>query len=163
MNLKRTINTPKVMNNLQEQFIQDLLPFLENEGSKPKSKQGKYTFPCPFCAAQRRTPGKRRSHSACLHFVEDKGFTYRFFCQYDKCPVKTGTFHDFLKALNPELHRRYLKEKEHRGSTGKGHNAPRVDYESLFKVKTGDELNRRRQKKRLQHQPNDATGNSPHH
>ena len=151
------------MNNLQEQFIQDLLPFLENEGSKPKSKQGKYTFPCPFCAAQRRTPGKRRSHSACLHFVEDKGFTYRFFCQYDKCPVKTGTFHDFLKALNPELHRRYLKEKEHRASTGKGHNAPHVDYESLFKVKTGDELNRRRQKKRLQHQPNDATGNSPHH
>lgn len=151
------------MNNLQEQFIQRLLPFLEIEGSQPKVRRGKYTFPCPFCAAQRRTLGKRRSHSACLHFVENKGFTYRFFCQYDKCPVKTGTFHDFLKALNPELHRRYLKEKEHRGSTGKGHNAPRVDYESLFKVKTGDELNRRRQKKRLQHQPNDATGNSPHH
>ena len=151
------------MNNLQEQFIQDLLPFLENEGSKPKSKHGKYTFPCPFCAAQRRTPGKRRSHSACLHFVEDKGFTYRFFCQYDKCPVKTGTFHDFLKALNPELHRRYLKEKEHRGSTGKGHNTPRIDYGSLFANKTADEFKRRRQKKRLQHQPNDATGNSPHH
>ena len=140
------------MNDLQEKFIQGLLPFLEYEGSKPKSKQGKHTFPCPFCAAKRRTRGKRRSHSACLLFVADKGFTYRFYCQYDKCPVKSGTFHDFLKAFNPELHRRYLKEKEHRGSTGKGHNAPKVDYESLFKDQTKDELKRRRKQKHLNRQ-----------
>ena len=141
---------------LQEKYIALAMAYIDHE-VKPYKNGVKYVMPCPFCSPLLKKEWKKKQKNACLLYHQES-FSYKFICHRKKSAEcfnvdgKTGTlsFHVFLERLNPSLHKQYLQEKEQRGSTGKGHNAPKVDYEAMFKQQTQLELKRRKEYKRIQ-------------
>jgi hypothetical protein len=88
-------------------------------GTQREGKQGKAVFFCPICQFS-RPKGK---------YVQKKGGMFwmsqwnacRFNCA--KCLPMTSMYR-YLKKVNPELARRYQRERWMMGTTGKGHDCP---------------------------------------
>jgi hypothetical protein len=112
---------------INEKYLHMLLPCLAAavEGGKVTHhhKDGKYTFPCPFCTMHTKKDYKKRQQCAALLPHKDS-FGYTFHCCRGKSSQCSNSmsFPNFLKTYNPPLYKRYHLEREVAGTTGKGHN-----------------------------------------
>lgn len=89
----------------------------------------KWSGVCPFCSHARKTQAKQRSKCAALIW-DSTARTWRFTCR-NGGSVQCGyalLFPSFLKTLNPELGRRYVRDRYSAGTTGKGTNCPNPDF-----------------------------------
>ena len=113
---------------LTEQYLQNLLPSLSGPDGgvvKPKSFKGLsgYEFPCPFCSVKQKRDSKKRERCAAL-MPHPQSFSYTFHCcrkQSTEC-LQSLSFPTFLERYAPSLFRQYHLEREHNGTTGRGHN-----------------------------------------
>ena len=113
---------------LTEQYLQRLLPSLSGpDGGVVKTKSFKglsgYEFPCPFCSSKQNRDSKKRERCAAL-MPHPQSFSYTFHCCRKGSPecLQSLSFPNFLSAYNPALFRQYHLQREHNGTTGKGHN-----------------------------------------
>ena len=83
---------------------------------------GTYKFQCPYCqrGAQHKSGRAWKEEDWVAYFYEIEGAT-NFKCH--KCGEHMQ-FHYFLKDHFPKEFIAYVKEREERGTTGKGHNCP---------------------------------------
>ena len=75
----------------------------------------KWVAPCPFCSHGRDKEYKRNKKVCALIWV-DSWNTWTFTCSRDACPNRKLSFPNLIKALNPDLHREYQRERYHSGS-----------------------------------------------
>jgi hypothetical protein len=87
-----------------------------------KKKNTLYTFRCPFCGDSQRNKNKTRGY---LYQVKNNT---NFKCH--NCGLSMS-FNNFLKELDPQLHKRYSLEKFKSGFTGKNYttSAPEFDFD----------------------------------
>ena len=92
-----------------------------------ENKKGKLVFYCPLCQFS-RPQGK---------YVQKKGGMFwcaqwnawRFNCM--KCLPMTSMYR-YLQRVNPEMSRRYQRDRWDSGTTGKGHDCPRPQGAELL-------------------------------
>ena len=128
---------------ITEKYIQKILPYLAGaEGGivQPKSFKGLqgHEFPCPFCSVMQRKESKKRNRCAAL-MPHPESFSYTFHCcrKHSADCMDSLSFPNFLNRYNPALFRQYHLEREHNGTTGKGHNLRRfqIDESGLDRQK----------------------------
>ncbi len=94
-----------------------------------EEKQGKVVFFCPLCQLQ-RPQGKYAQKKGGMFWIPQWN-TWRFNCA--KCLLMTSMYR-YLAKVNPELARKYQKERYHSGTTGKGHDCPSPKEQALDAV-----------------------------
>ena len=105
--------------NLEQSFINKISSHLLHYRFKGGET---HQFCCPYCQSDGiNSKGKKISESKAKgYFYQENGAT-NFKCH--KCG--TGKqFHNFLKDHFPNEFIAYVREREHMGTTGKGHNCP---------------------------------------
>ena len=107
--------------------LQILGSCVKNVQSVPYQGHTKHTFTCPFCGYLGKTESKRNERKAVLLWNTTQ-HSWVFSCARKGSPTCFGgmTFPNFLNALAPSLFRAYQQEREHSGTTGRGHNCPAV-------------------------------------
>ena len=105
-----------------------------------------HQFCCPYCQSSGvNKKGQKISPSKAKGYFYKKEDAVNFKCH--KCG--TGKqFHNFLRDHFPHEFIAYVKEREQRGTTGKGHNCPTLAnaFESVGKLKFGKpEFNKNRE------------------
>lgn len=90
--------------------------YLQNAEEREAGK--KWIFSCPLCSPFARTEAKRREKKGALLWNAIQN-SWLFNCK--KCTDST-TFFRFLEKVNPEIARRYQRDRWHSGTTGRGHN-----------------------------------------
>lgn len=87
----------------------------------------RHTFTCPFCGPLGRTESKRNERKGALLW-DVRQHSWVFSCaRRGSATCSHGmTFPNFIQELNPSLFQAYQREREHSGTTGKGHNCPAV-------------------------------------
>ena len=120
---------------ITEKYIQKILPYLAGaEGGtvQPKSFKGLqgHEFPCPFCSVLQKRDSKKRNRCAAL-MPHPESFSYTFHCcrKHSADCMNSLSFPNFLNRYNPALFRQYHLEREHSGTTGKGHNLRRFQID----------------------------------
>jgi hypothetical protein len=84
-----------------------------------EEKQGKAVFFCPLCQFS-RPKGKYVQKKGGMFWIPQWN-AWRFNCA--KCLLMTSMYR-YLEKVNPELARKYQKERYHSGTTGKGRDCP---------------------------------------
>ena len=84
-----------------------------------EQKNGKSVFFCPLCQLQ-RPQGKYVQKKGGMFWIPQWN-AWRFNCA--KCLQMTSMYR-YLEKVNPELARKYQKERYHSGTTGKGRDCP---------------------------------------
>ena len=95
---------------------------LQLEGVEIKNGGSKYVFCCPMCQIGQNN-GKYKNRKGCMFWVA-KWNAWRFNCM--RCLHNATTMYKFLLAVNPSMAREYQRERHHSGTTGKGHDCPRI-------------------------------------
>ena len=102
---------------IDERYRLMLLEFyLQNAEEREAGK--KWIFSCPLCSPFARTEAKRREKKGALLWNAVQN-SWLFNCK--KCTDST-TFFRFLEKINPEIARKYQRDRWHSGTTGRGHN-----------------------------------------
>ena len=105
--------------NLEQHFIGKISGNLAFFRQMPSSA---YKFQCPYCQVSGwNKSGRALKDYECVSYFYEKKGAINFKCH--QCG--TGNqFHNFLKDHFPNEFIAYVKEREQRGTTGKGHNCP---------------------------------------
>lgn len=90
--------------------------YLQNAEEREAGK--KWIFSCPLCSPFARTEAKRREKKGAILWNAVQN-SWLFNCK--KCTDST-TFFRFLEKINPEIARKYQRDRWHSGTTGRGHN-----------------------------------------
>ena len=104
-----------------------------------EEKQGKSVFFCPLCQLN-RPKGKYVQKKGGI-FWNPQWNAWRFNCV--KCLPMT-TMHRYLEKVNPELARRYQRDRWHSGTAGWGHDC--AAPQSVVGVSTGSNNRQVRQR-----------------
>ena len=105
--------------NLEHQFAGEISGNLLYFRQMPN---GTYKFQCPYCQrGARHKSGRAWKDRDCASYFYEREGALNFSCH--KCGTKRQ-FHNFLKDHFPNQFIAYVKEREQRGTTGKGHNCP---------------------------------------
>ena len=105
--------------NLEQHFIGKISGNLAFFRQMPNST---YKFQCPYCQTSgRHKSGRALKDGDCASYFYEKQSVINFRCH--KCGIGKQ-FHTFLKDHFPNEFIAYVKEREERGTTGKGHNCP---------------------------------------
>ena len=103
---------------ITDKYLQQILPLLPFPEVQNSSRDGKVRVSCPFCSMTRSTPSKRKNK--CAAFLPKPSISsYTFNCCH--CHTKLD-FNSFLSAYAPALQRKYHREMERDGLTGKNCN-----------------------------------------
>ena len=118
--------------NLEHRFAGEISANLLHFRQMPN---GTYKFQCPYCQrGARHKSGRAWKDRDCASYFYEREGALNFSCH--KCGAKRQ-FHNFLKDHFPNQFIAYVKEREQRGTTGKGHNCPTLAHalESVGKLK----------------------------
>jgi hypothetical protein len=84
-----------------------------------ENKKGKSVFYCPLCQFS-RSQGKYVQKKGGMFWIPQWN-AWRFNCM--KCLAMTGMY-QYLMKVNPDLGKKYQRDRYHSGTTGKGHDCP---------------------------------------
>jgi len=103
---------------ITDKYLQQILPLLPFPEVHNSSRDRKVRVACPFCSHTRSTPSKKKNK--CAAFLPQPNISSYFFnCCH--CNTKMD-FNSFLSAYAPVLQRKYHREMELNGLTGKNCN-----------------------------------------
>ena len=98
--------------------------YLENAmESKHLDGHSKWQFICPLCSQTGKTEAKKKHRKAALLWNSTQ-HSWVFYCAKKGCVecMNGKTFSNLISALNPALGEAYRRDRDHSGTTGKGHN-----------------------------------------
>ena len=90
-----------------------------------EEKQGKAVFFCPLCQLQ-RPQNKYVQKKGAMFWIEQWN-SWRYNCA--KCLQQSTTLYYYLLKVNPEMAKRYQRDRFHAGRTGKGFDCPNPKVE----------------------------------
>ena len=112
--------------------------YLKNIKEVPVASGGsKWVFCCPFCSPTGRTEAKRNARKGALLWNDPQN-SWVFFCAKKGSPQCSGggkTLEKLLSALDGDLAEKYISDRWHSGTTGKGHNCRAPEH--LVGISTG--------------------------
>lgn len=97
--------------NIDKKYREQLLEYyFRNPILKGSTKYTKWVSPCPFCSSSRKTESKRNEKVSALIWVDDWN-TWTFTCRRMACPHPKLSFPRLIEALNPQMYKKYQKER----------------------------------------------------
>ena len=130
---------------ITDKYLKEILPLLPHPEVQNSNHSGKVRVVCPFCSHTRSTPSKRKNRTAAF-LPKPSISSYTFNCCH--CHTKLD-FNSFLSAYAPALQRKYHREMQMNGLTGKNCNlkqfrpkftSPRIKFDQNKSVGIGATL-----------------------
>ena len=127
---------------ITDKYLKEILPLLPHPEVQNSNHDGKVRVVCPFCSHTRSTPSKRKNRTAAF-LPKPSISSYTFNCCH--CYTKLD-FNSFLSAYAPALQRKYHREMQMNGLTGKNCNlkqfrpkftSPRIRFDQNKSVGIG--------------------------
>ncbi len=107
---------------ITDKYLNKIVPLFPYPERHKKMSNIKTILPCPFCFAKKSKDWERKNRCAALFHDKEKS-TYNFNCR--RCGKKCD-FSSLLMDFSPVLQKRYHREMELNGLTGKNCNLKKL-------------------------------------
>ncbi len=102
---------------ITDKYLNQILSLFPYQEEHRKNPNGKIQMACPLCSCTRSTESKKRTR--CSAFLPNDNTGYFFNCFHCKSSMD---FNSFLMAYAPALQKKYHRDMELNGLTGKNCN-----------------------------------------